>query len=376
MAPPPPPPIALFPPAPNIKLVTNKKLQDALDAATSGLSKKGYGLTIVDTGSAAADASEFPSAGVNDDIEHYAGSTLKAACMYAPFSLRDLVTRFNTARTPKDANALFQMIRKELDPRIAVCCPMIQGRADSVRSPAWRDMFEASGKDGTVTVNFTRDYAKSLWKMIVPSDNNEAGRCIRGVGYAYLNGLMLNHGFFDTSAKKGVWLAGDYGSSEVVTIPCDNDKDTKPGTTSAMMARLGLSIFVQRILPGTSSAGMLELLRQSAHGTDSSYFTREEMGVHALTGDQVTHGKIGLGDLKSRRKVFADLNAINNPVGHAGNFTVCYTNVDYNPYSIQAVLKAFTDTISIYQGITAAPAAPAPAATAPATAPRADRTTH
>jgi len=56
MAPPPPPLIALFPPAPNIKLVTNKKLQDALDAATGGLSKKGYGLTIVDTGSAAADA--------------------------------------------------------------------------------------------------------------------------------------------------------------------------------------------------------------------------------------------------------------------------------------------------------------------------------
>jgi len=71
--------------------------------------------------------------------------------MYAAFALRDLVQRFNTERKPKDSNALFQMIRKELDPRVAVCCPMIQGRADSVRLPAWRDMFEASGKDSTVT---------------------------------------------------------------------------------------------------------------------------------------------------------------------------------------------------------------------------------
>jgi len=374
MAPPPPPAIALFPPAPNVKLVKDTKLQEALSTATRGIAKKDYGLTIIDTGSAAADAKEFPSAGVNDDIEHYAGSTLKTACMYAAFALRDLVQRFNDARTPKDSDALFELIRKELVPRIAVCCPMIQGRAGSVRLPAWRDMFEAHAKDGKVTVNFTRDYVKSLWKMIVPSDNIEAGRCIRGVGYAYLNGLMLNHGFFDASAKKGVWLAGDYGGAEVVTIPCDNDKDTKQGTTSAMMARLGLSIFVHRILAGTSSAAMLELLKQSAHGSDSSYFTRDEMKLEALNGDQVTHGKIGLGDLKSGRKVFADLNAINNPIGHAGNFTVCYTNVDYNPYSIQGVLKAFKDTISIYQGVTKAPTAPA--TTGPATAPPADRTAH
>jgi hypothetical protein len=375
MAPPPPPPIPLFPPAPNVNLVDDQKLKDALKAATSGVTQKGYGLTIVDTGKAAAGATDFPSASINGDIEHYAASMLKTICMYAAFGLRDLVQRFNTSRMPKDPKTFFEMVSKELDPRIEVCCPMITGRAAGVRLPRWRDMFAVSGNPGALTINFSHSYAASLWQMIVPSNNEEAGKCIRGVGYAYLNGLMRNHGFFDDSSnpKKGLWLAGDYGGSEVVTIACDNDVDTKQGATSAMMARLGVTLFLQRFLPGASSGKMLDLLRESSHGDDASWFTRADVVNSPLSGDQVTHGKIGRGELKSKRIVFSDLNAINNPVGGSGSFTVCFTNIHYDSYTIPDVFDAFLSTIRTYQGIPAPkPATPGPAATAPAaTTPRA-----
>ena len=364
MAPPPPPPVPLFPPPPAVNLVSNGNLQKALDAAVAAVTIAGkppaFGLTIVDIGSSSADGKTYASAGFNQNTEHYAASMLKAACLYAAFTLRDLVTRFNAARKPKTPDELFQLLNKELDPQIAVCCPMITGRAPNVRLPRWRDVFTASGSPGALNVRFTPGYTTSLEKMIVPSDNGEAGRCIRGVGYAYLNGLMLKHGFFDDpkNPKKGIWLAGDYGGSDVVTIPCDNDGDTKQGTTSAAMARLGL-VFLLTSLPG--GAEMLDLLKKSSKGSDSSYFTRTEVTNH-LTHDQVIFGKIGYGPLKSGTEVLSDLNMIANPLGRGGNFIVCYTNIDQVTYYTVHVLWTFLETVRAYQAAGSSAAA-APAAT-------------
>jgi hypothetical protein len=378
MAPPPPTPVPLFPPPPAIALVANGKLQDSLQKAVTAVTIAGnpppFGLTIVDLTSASASASgsgkDFASAGWNQDVEHYAASMLKVACLYAAHALRDLVQRFALARKPKDLNDLFRMLKAELDPQIAVCCPRVTGRAPKVRLPQWQDVFTASGAGAGLSVRFTPSYTTSLEKMIVPSDNGHAGRCIRGVGYAYLNGLMLKHGFFDESDSKkpkGVWLAGDFSGSDVVTIPCDNDTDTKQGTSSAMMARLGTVILMGTVLPAASHGEMTELLKKSAHGSDSSYFTRPEMTTDRLSGDQVTHGKIGLGPLKSHRDVFSDLNRIANPAGGGGSFITCFTNADYHPYSINDVLRTFLQTVRIYQSVAAA----APAAPTPTVAPRA-----
>jgi hypothetical protein len=354
MAPPPPPPIPLFPAAPTINLVNNVKLQNALQAAVAAVTVAGkpapFGLTIVDLTSAAAGGNDYASAGLNQNAEHYAASMLKVACLYAAHALRDLVQRFARARAPKDPDALFRMLSAELNAQIAVCCPMITGRAPNVRLPRWRDVFVASGTGAGLSVRFTPGYTTSLERMIVPSDNGDAGRCIRGVGYAYLNGLMLKHGFFDASGSKktGIWLAGDYSGSDVVTIPCDNDGDTKQGTTSAMMARLGVVILLGSALPGASHGEMIELLKKSSHGTDSSYFTRSTITNH-LSGSQVTHGKIGLGPLKSGRSVYSDLNAIADPLGSGGRFVTCFTNIDYNPYAIDHVLWTFLEAVRTYQ---------------------------
>ena len=364
------PPMQLFPAAPTISLASNGKLQNALQAAIAAVTQAGkppaFGLTIVDVLSTSGSGNNFASAGLNQDVEHYAASMLKVACLYAAHALRDLAQRFALARKPKDPDTFFRMLDAELNPLINVCCPMVTGRAPKVRLPRWRDMFTASGTGAGLSARFSPGYSTSLERMIVPSDNGAAGRCIRGVGYAYLNGLMLKHGFFDDKKKAGVWLAGDYSGSDVVTIPCNNDKNTKQGTTSAAMAQLGTVILLGSALPGVSHTEMSDLLKKSAHGSDSSYFTRSNMPNH-LTGAQVTHGKIGLGPLKSGSNVYSDLNLIADPIGRGGRFLVCYTNVDYSPYAIDDVLWTFLETIRVYQSAASAATA-APRATAPPTA--------
>src|SRR5262249_24030247 len=155
------------------------------------------------------------------------------------------------------------------------------------------------------------------------------------------------------ASKKGVWLAGDFSGSHVVTIPCDNDGDTKQGATSAAMARLGTAISLGTVLPAARHGEMLELLKKSSHGPASSYFTRPAITNH-LNGDKVTHGKIGLGPLKSGQAVYSDLNVIADPLGSGGRFVACYTNVDYNPYAIDHVLWTFLEAVRVYQS--AAPA--------------------
>jgi hypothetical protein len=363
MSPPPPPPILLFPPAPTLDLTGNAPLQSALDAAIASVTIPGnpphFGLTVVDLGNTADDnPGNFLSAGFNQTIEHYAASMMKVVCMYAAFSLRNLVERFNAARKPKSAEELFQGLHKELDPQIDVCCPMITGRAANVRVPRWRDVFAASGTPGALNVRFSAGFTTSLEQMIVPSEPDASGRCIRGVGYAYMNGLMLKHGFFDSSTKKGLWLAGDYGASEVVEIPCDNDGVTKQGATTAMMARLGLIIFMGGG-PGAGGNGeMVKLLTKSSNGGDSSYFTRSSLS-HPMTHNQVVWGKIGWGPLKSKQNVLSDLNMIVNPLGHGGSFMVCYTNIDQVSYFIGHVLNAFRETVRAYQSVSSAASTPA-----------------
>jgi hypothetical protein len=108
---------------------------------------------------------------------------------------------------------------------------------------------------------------------------------------------------------------------------------------------------------------MIELLRKSSRGPDSSYFTRPLTNPHNLSHDQVTHGKIGYGPLKSRVVVISDLNVINNPIGKGGHFLVCYTNVDQQTSYWSYVLFTFLEAMKVYQSA-ASSGAVAPASTA------------
>ena len=187
----------------------------------------------------------------------------------------------------------------------------------------------------------------------------------------YINGLMLKHGFFDNSNDQEtvVWLAGDFSGADVVTIPCDNDTDTKQGTTSAMMARLGAVILSGNVLPAASHGEMAELLKKSSHGRDSSYFTRAKI-TNQLSHDQVTHGKIGLRPLKSGRNVYSDVNAISNPLAQTadarcGRF---FTDDDSRHFRHRSPCSgcSWRGGVALKSAASPAVAAPPPAAVAPA----------
>jgi hypothetical protein len=94
----------------------------------------------------------------------------------------------------------------------------------------------------------------------------------------------------------------------------------------------------------------------------TSYFTRDEVQNH-LSHSEVIYGKIGFGYLKSGRIVYSDLKWIANPLGKYGRFITCFTNIDYDPYTINHMLWTFLEAVRTYQSA-ARPAAAAPAATA------------
>jgi hypothetical protein len=128
------------------------------------------------------------------------------------------------------------------------------------------------------------------------------------------------------------------------------------------MATLGTVIMHSGAIPG-AHAEMIELLRKSSRGPDSSYFTRPLTNPHNLNHDQVTHGKLGWGPLKSGVVVISDLNVINDPIGKGGHFLVCYTNVDQVTSYYSYVLYTFLEAMKVYQSASSA-AAVAPTSTA------------
>jgi hypothetical protein len=50
---------------------------------------------------------------------------------------------------------------------------------------------------------------------------------------------------------------------------------------------------------------------------------------------------------------------ITNPLGHIGNFIVCFTNIDQVDYFIDHVLIAFLETVRVYRSVAVAAMAPA-----------------
>ena len=81
---------------------------------------------------------------------------------------------------------------------------------------------KALGK-GKLDIHLASSYMHDLKLMIVNSDNDAAGRCIHGLGFAYLNGALEDGGFFNSKDKKGVWAAGDFHHGWTpVRIPCGN----------------------------------------------------------------------------------------------------------------------------------------------------------
>jgi hypothetical protein len=252
-------------------------------------------------------ARNHPWAGLREREEHFSGSLIKIAAMYAAFDLRasadQLATQGGLTSWPQIEAAL----RSTFNPEINAHTPsLISGSAllrpqDKSRKPDY-PAFLRLGSGSDFVVDFTQAQLNAFDDMMVHQNNPGATATIHGLGYPYLNGKIVDDGFFDGAAL-GLWLAGDYaGQWPAARIPCTNDRDTAQGTTARHLAMLLTLLSDNKLVGPLSSRGMKDLMARAGkffHSTTPPLWPTDGRFI-------ATHGKVGIGPLKSGKSVFSE----------------------------------------------------------------------
>src|SRR5688572_23209214 len=166
------------------------------------------GVALVDVPSAMAYASNFTKTGSADSV-------VKIVAMYAALYLQD---RLQTIRGHLGAASLAKiesMLRKEWGPAIKSTVPRSAGDFPDITA-----IFESPSFD------FKSSFKKDMDNMMKLSKNEAAGRCIRKIGYDYINGASTHGGLYSAVDKSGFWLASDYTKS---SHPSNRDGARIPG---------------------------------------------------------------------------------------------------------------------------------------------------
>lgn len=259
---------------------------------------------------------DHPWAGLRAREEHYSGSLLKVAAMYAAFDLRSSADQLATDRGlttwPQIEAALQSTFDSEIDahtPSLIRTPLPISGSpplqpADKTRKPNYSAVLQLGAPGGDFVVDFTQAQLNAFEDMMVQQHNPGATTTIHGLGYPYLNGKIADDGFFD-GVGEGVWLAGDYTFGTQwpsARIPCVNDQDTAQGTTAWHLAMLLTLLAERRLVGEKSSDGMKELM-----GGANTFFPQTNPPIWPANGRFVpTHGKVGIGSLKSGKSTYSE----------------------------------------------------------------------
>jgi hypothetical protein len=202
-----------------------------------------------------------PLAGQHHFEMHYSGSLLKVAAMYAAHQLRVAVNNLAatldvdlTATLDVRKKNLFKKIEDAFNPLIRNAVPRINNRrpliADAMRVPKYKDIFVATMDTGHWRLDFNSVFDNHLNNMIVESNLNSSGFCIRALGYSWINGVLQSAGFFvpEANGMEGIWLAGDYHQWPTVNILSKNDGMAKQVTTCYDMAWLFVLLHDQMLV--------------------------------------------------------------------------------------------------------------------------------
>jgi len=217
----------------------------------------------------------------------FSGSLLKVAVMYAAFELRAAANRLALARSIKSNAGLLTALAKEFDKPIRNAAQPRLRDLPRPGGPRYGDILaftNAAAPAGPVAFSTAaapvKSFTTALHEMIVPSDNGLAGQCIRALGYAYINAVLTQAGFFVPSVteglERGIWIAGDYGSAAQQRVNAQNDgKGALVMTTEAMcrlVAMLEAGVLVDdSAAAGTSNQEMKALLAEAAIGAAPAF---------------------------------------------------------------------------------------------------------
>jgi hypothetical protein len=380
--PPPAPRVPLFPTAVMPVLTADSKLQAALANAVAAVETR-HRLTrgsfpIPFAIAEVTDSRPFAFAGHRENEIDYIASEAKVQVMFAAYALRDLARRFATARgitTPAD---LFTQLASDVTPLVRSTVPRIASATnitDRHRDPSYTAALIATANAaGPVSVEFTPTFRSDLDLMIVVSDNSAAGRCVRAVGYAYLNGVLQACGLFDATNDRGLWEAADFHGGDPpftatrwpsVRVPVANDRNVGQAGTTRSMVELVSLIAAKLIIDSAACDEMLgHLHRAAVPPTQVDRVFAREPGI--LRRDAITHNKIGIGPLNAGpdagRSVFSEVSILDSPVAAGRRYVVAWQNfVDRDGAAAHHRPRAFIDEATIIRDTITEFERPAPA---------------
>lgn len=310
--------------------------------------------------------------GYKADELHYIASSPKMGCMYAAFALRDMVRRFwSMEKMAEGVNALTKKLggkpmalpgslvaglHSQMDPEIETAAPkLLASVSKGERLPSYGQVFTTPGKGFGSNPSFNGHFESSMRAMIVPSDNGGAGRCIRGVGYGYLNGALAAAGLFGDKAK--VWLAGDYvGQYHYVRINSANDGGVAQAGTALGMGQLLALIMNRGVVFDDAEAyvTMHRLLADAAKGVDQPFLSRDfkDDSVDAsvrIPLNKITHAKLGQGPLKTGSDVRSEAFRLAGLAKPHKNYVVSFQNVNARETSLDHVGFVLRRAIELYE---------------------------
>jgi hypothetical protein len=283
-----------------------------------------------------------PLAGQRHFEMFFSGSLLKVAAMYAAFQLRVIVNDYAVATGIMNDPKKFEKFAAAFDPQIVNAVERINNAKPPIkkqlRVPKYEEIFAKTGD----LLSWTPPFDLHLEKMVVESDNDSAGFCIRALGYSWINGLSQAAGFYepDLTKREGIWLAGDYGESPVVTIASVNDDMVKQATTCYHMAWLMVQLAdkaLVKTIPGgpNGNADMLGQLGRAVTNPHARSLIRRpfEPGPAPFN---ILHSKIGVGQLKGGscrdtnrdRCVYSEASILEHPPS-GRKFVVVWQDVTY-----------------------------------------------
>lgn len=242
-----------------------------LKPVTPGFDAMGIALVDVGKRTSTTFAHNFTKTG-------FAASLPKIAAMYAAFYLQDRLKTIKGAFGTSSLAQIERTLRREWRPALRATVPRSTGDAPDLTA-----IFASPAFD------FKPRFKADLEAMMRQSNNAAAGRCIRSIGYDYLNGALTHGGFFSAADKEGLWLAADYTKS---THPANRDGARIPGLGSSQaaspkaVALLLLNLARDELVSAAASREMKRVM------TNAYSWVRYE--VEARHPGATVYGKLGL----------------------------------------------------------------------------------
>jgi hypothetical protein len=206
----------------------------------------------------------------------YSGSLVKVAALYAAHDLRAAARQH--AKDKGDTFAAFggpqgfaQSFTTAIDTTNAAADLL---KPPLPKKPDLGQIFTGFASTGPNRVEFKPSYKHDLEEIL---ENENAGRVIRPLGYAYINVSLMKGGFYDPATKKGIWLAGDYSGATItptVRVPVDND--SVPDGSGQAMTTEQMSRMFRLVHLGKAFTHVKDAAEQVAANTD----------MHALLASQ------------------------------------------------------------------------------------------